>query len=100
MAKVATRMMQATSIVTQSASGPPAKREFPAVFNDRFERSRSLLHFIARRILGCTAGAELAVRNCWHRASRNPPQFEHEGAFRSWLLRILINEALAIRCFS
>ena len=26
----------------------------------------------------------------------NPPHFEHEGAFRSWLVRVLIEEAKAI----
>jgi len=29
-------------------------------------------------------------------ASRNPPKFDSEGAFRSWLARVLIHEALAI----
>jgi DNA-directed RNA polymerase specialized sigma24 family protein len=37
------------------------------------------------------------VQNCWRAAARNPPKFEHEGAFRAWLLRIAIDEALAIR---
>jgi hypothetical protein len=75
---------------------PPAKREHPGVFNDRFARSRSLLHFTACRVLGDPERAELAVRNCWRRASRNPPGFRHDGAFRSWLVRLLIDEALAI----
>ena len=68
-----------------------------AGFDDRFARCRSLLHFTACRILGGSSKAAIAVRNCWCEASHNPPQFEHEGAFRSWLLRILINEGLAIR---
>ena len=38
----------------------------------------------------------LAIQNCWRTASRNPPHFEYEGAFRSWLVRIIIDEALAI----
>ena len=29
-------------------------------------------------------------------ASRNPPRFEYEGAFRSWQVRVLIDEALVI----
>jgi DNA-directed RNA polymerase specialized sigma24 family protein len=62
----------------------------------RFSRCRRLLHFIACRVLGGTEGAEDSVQNCWLTASRNPPRFEHEGAFRSWLLRILIDEALVI----
>jgi DNA-directed RNA polymerase specialized sigma24 family protein len=36
------------------------------------------------------------VKNCTITASRNPPTFECEGAFRSWLVRVLIDEALAI----
>jgi hypothetical protein len=37
------------------------------------------------------------VESCRATASRNPPRFEYEGAFRSWLVRVLIDEALAIR---
>ena len=40
--------------------------------------------------------AEDAVQNCWIRASRNLPSFESEGPFRSWIVRILISEALSI----
>ncbi len=72
------------------------QREHPAGFRDRFARSRSLLYFTACRILGGREEAELAVWNCWLRASPNPPRFSQEGAFRSWLLRLLIDEALVI----
>ena len=65
--------------------------------NARFSRCRGLLHFIACCVLGGTEGMRDSVQNCWLTASRNPPKFEHEGAFRSWLLRIVIDEALAIR---
>ena len=47
-------------------------------------------------MLGGPEEAELAIQNCWLTASRNPPTFDHEGAFRSWLLRVLIDEASAI----
>lgn len=40
--------------------------------------------------------AKSAVQNCWTRASRNPPSFESEGPFRSWIMRLLISEALSI----
>jgi hypothetical protein len=63
------------------------------LFNDWFSRCRGALHFTACRVLGGPEGAELAVQKCWLRASRNPPTFDREGAFRSWLLRILIDEA-------
>ena len=68
-----------------------------AVFRARFWRCRRLLHFIACRVLGSPERADEAVAKCWLKASRNPPRFEYESEFRSWLLRVLINEALAIR---
>jgi DNA-directed RNA polymerase specialized sigma24 family protein len=48
------------------------------------------------RVLGGIRGAENALENCWRTPSRNPPKFDYEGAFRSWLARVLIDEALAI----
>jgi hypothetical protein len=66
------------------------------LFNDWFSRCRGTLHFTACRVLGGAEGADLAVQNCWLRASRNPPTFDREGAFRSWLLRILVTEALTL----
>jgi len=68
----------------------------PQIFENRFARCRRLLHFLAARILGSQDEAEYAVRNCRAAASRNPPSFESEGAFRSWLARILIDEACAL----
>ena len=65
-------------------------------FMERFWRCDSLLRFLAYRILGTDDGAGNAVENCRIVASRNPPDFEYEGAFRSWVARILIDEALAI----
>ena len=56
-----------------------------------------LQHFIACRVLGGPDRADDAIENCWLRASLNPPRFEYEGTFRSWLIRVLIDEALAIR---
>jgi DNA-directed RNA polymerase specialized sigma24 family protein len=67
-----------------------------AVFEVRFLRCRRLLHFIASRVLGGSERADVAVENCRVTASRNPSRFEYEGAFRCWLLRVLIDEALAI----
>ena len=73
-----------------------SKQEHLAVFAQRFSRSYRLLHFLACRVLGDHDRAPLAVQNCWRTASRNPPHFEYEGAFRSWLIRVLIDEALII----
>jgi DNA-directed RNA polymerase specialized sigma24 family protein len=67
------------------------------VFHARFFRCYRLLRFIASCVLGGAEGTRESVQNCWLTASRNPPKFEHEGAFRSWLLRIVLDEALAIR---
>src|SRR5882724_4779762 len=65
-------------------------------FGSRFSRYRPLLHSLACRVLGNIPGAEAALENCWRTASRNPPEFDYEGAFRSWQARVLIDEALAI----
>ena len=74
----------------------PSNHERDIAFMERFWRRNSLLHFLAYRILGTHEGAGNAVENCRIVASRNPPGFEYEGAFRSWIARILIDEALAI----
>ena len=65
-------------------------------FHERFLRCRGLLGFIASRVLDGVEGVEQAVENCFLAAIRNPQEFESEGGFRSWLLRILIDEALQI----
>ncbi len=74
------------------------RQEDPAVFDARFARSRELLSFIACCVLGGNEGLEVTLRNCWLKASRNPPRFESESAFRAWLLRILIGEARNMIC--
>jgi len=61
-----------------------------------FARHRRLLHSVAVRILRNHEEAEDAVQNCMVLAFRNLPKFKHHGAFRAWLVRILINEAIAI----
>jgi RNA polymerase sigma factor (sigma-70 family) len=61
-----------------------------------FARYRRLLHSMAVRILRNHEEAEDAVQNCMVMAFRNLPKFKHHGAFRAWLVRILINEAIAI----
>jgi DNA-directed RNA polymerase specialized sigma24 family protein len=63
---------------------------------ERLWRCNSLLHFLAYCILGTQEETGNAVENCRIVAARNPPDFEYEGAFRSWVARILIDEALAI----
>jgi DNA-directed RNA polymerase specialized sigma24 family protein len=63
------------------------------IFELQFSHSRRLLFFVARRILKSVPEAEAAVKNCRLTASCNPPAFSSEGAFKSWLVRILIDEA-------
>jgi hypothetical protein len=59
-------------------------------------RYRCTLSLVAYRVLGNHHLAEDAVQRCLLSASRNVPQFGSEGAFRSWLVRVLIDEALLI----
>jgi len=59
-------------------------------------RYRRVLYFVAHRVVGNHGDAEAAVENCLLSVSRNVPSFECEGSFRAWLVRVLINEALAI----
>jgi Sigma-70 region 2 len=61
-----------------------------------FLRYRRVLSLIAYRILGNHEEAEDAVQNCIRVASDRALQFEHEGVFRSWLARVLIDEAVTI----
>ena len=70
--------------------------EEPQPFAERFSRSYRLLYFIACRVLGDDERALIAIRNCWRTAFCSPPHLEYEGAFRSWLVRVLIDEALAV----
>jgi len=65
-----------------------------AALNDLFSRYYGFLHFLACRVLGGREDAEDVVQNCLLRAVRNLQQFNNDGAFRSWLARILVNEAI------
>jgi RNA polymerase sigma-70 factor, ECF subfamily len=62
--------------------------------NDLFSRYYRFLHFLACRVLGGREDAQDVVQNCLLRAVRNLQQFNNDGAFRSWLARILVNEAI------
>ena len=61
-----------------------------------FTRYRRLLYSLAHRILRNHEEAEDAVQNCLLQAFRNLESVKSRGAFRNWLVRILINEALVI----
>jgi RNA polymerase sigma-70 factor, ECF subfamily len=70
--------------------------ENPAALDERLLRYRSVLSFVAYRVLSDHEEAEEAVRNCLLSASYNVPRFECEGAFRGWLVRILMDKAVLI----
>jgi hypothetical protein len=61
-----------------------------------FSRYRRVLSLVAYRVLGNHQEAEYAVQNCLLAVSNNVPRFEYEGAFRSWLVRVLMDEASLI----
>jgi hypothetical protein len=59
-------------------------------------RYRLTLFLVAYRVLGDRSQAEDAVQRCLLSTSWNRPHFENEGAFRGWLVKVLIDEALLI----
>ena len=65
-------------------------------FDTRFSRCYGLLQFVARRILGRSEDVADVIENCRVIAAQSSLEFEQEGAFRSWLVRVLIDEALAV----
>jgi DNA-directed RNA polymerase specialized sigma24 family protein len=72
---------------------PPIRSE---VFKATFSRYHRVLYLVAYRVLLNHGDAGDAVQSFFLSASNNVPQFDCEGSFRSWLLRGLIDEALAI----
>jgi len=81
----------------ETASGGRLLQERWTEFDARFSRCYGLLHFVACRILGSSEEIEDVVENCRVKASQSCPEFAQEGAFRSWLVRLFIDEALAGR---
>jgi RNA polymerase sigma-70 factor (ECF subfamily) len=65
-------------------------------FEILFSRYRPILYRLAQRILRIHEESEDAVQNCSLAAFRKLKSFKYEGAFRSWLARILVNEAITI----
>lgn len=62
----------------------------------RAARYRRLLYFVAHRVLCNPNTAVIAVENCLFSAARHVTRFDHEGAFRRWLVRVAFDESLAI----
>jgi len=71
--------------------------EHPIVFVERFWKWRDSLYVVAWRVLGDSRAAAEVVEVCFRKTSHRPPRFESDGAFGSWLLRILVDEALRAR---
>jgi RNA polymerase sigma-70 factor (ECF subfamily) len=65
-------------------------------FEILFSRYRPILYRLALRILRNREESEDAVQNCSLVAFCKLETFKYEGAFRSWLARILVNEAITI----
>jgi DNA-directed RNA polymerase specialized sigma24 family protein len=65
-------------------------------FHVRAERYHRLLYFVAHRVLGNPERAVIAVEDCLFSAAGHVTTFDHEGAFRSWLVRLALDESLAI----
>jgi len=65
-------------------------------FEILFSRYRPILYRLAQRVLRNHEESEDAVQNCSLVAFRKMESFKYEGAFRSWLARILVNEAIMI----
>ena len=89
------------NVVSQSYSGTEdetrrASQDNLQALDVLFSLYRRVLYGVAYRVLNNHQKAEDAVQNCLLAASCNVPRFENEGAFRSWLVRVLIDEALAI----
>jgi DNA-directed RNA polymerase specialized sigma24 family protein len=84
------------TIVTTDETEPQTSQSQLKQFDKWFLRCRDRLEYTASLILPDPKMARSAVQNCWLKACRNPPACESEGAFRSWLLRRLIHEALHV----
>ena len=71
--------------------------EDPVVFVERFSKWRDSLFVVACRVLGDSEAATQVVEQCFRKACPEPPKFGSDGAFGSWLLRVLLDEALKAR---
>jgi DNA-directed RNA polymerase specialized sigma24 family protein len=84
--------LQLSEVVTVLESSTDNRISFYA----RAERYHCLLYCVADRVLGNPDRAVIAVENCLLWASRHFTTFDHEGDFRSWLVRLALDESLAI----
>jgi len=71
--------------------------EHPIIFVERFWRWRDTLFVLAVRLLGDRRAASDAVEACFRKNCHHPPKFASDGAFGSWIVRALFDEALLAR---
>ena len=69
----------------------------PAAFARLMRRHNRMLFRTARAILRDDAAAEDALQEAWLRAYRALGTFRGEAKLSTWLVRIVVNEALALR---
>ena|SRR5437879_5111268 len=67
--------------------------------DDWFLRCQPSPGLVARRLLNNSERVEEAIKKCQAIASRGASEFDSEGAFRSWLLRALIDEACFVEAW-
>lgn len=69
----------------------------PETFSQLMRRHSRRLFRTARAILRDDAAAEDALQEAWLRAYRSMHTFRGEAKLTTWLVRIVVNEALARR---
>jgi RNA polymerase sigma-70 factor, ECF subfamily len=74
-----------------------ARRGDHVAFRRLVEAHARPMHALAYRILGDAALAEDAVQDAMLNAYRHLPGFDGRAGFRTWLHRIVVNAALALR---
>jgi|SRR5215813_8409248 len=65
----------------EAASGRRSLQARWTEFDARFSRCYGLLHFVARRILGSSEGADHVIENCRAKASQSCLEFEQKERF-------------------
>src|SRR5688572_22871584 len=69
----------------------------PAAMRLLYDRHASRVYAVTRRLIGDEALAEDCAQETWMRALRALDTFRGGSAFSTWLHRIAINTALAVR---
>jgi RNA polymerase sigma-70 factor (ECF subfamily) len=73
------------------------KRGEKAAFHGLVDRYAGLLYRVARSLVGNGADAEDVVQETFAGAFRSAGRFREQSAVKTWLLRILVNQAAKVR---